>query len=50
MSKDYARAQNMCLILNYDKSEDIRCKTSRIRIRRIYSVYSSEAIYIFVKF
>jgi len=22
----------MCLILNYDKSEDIRCKTSRIRI------------------
>jgi len=32
MSKDYAQAQNMCVISNYDKSEDIRCKTPRIRI------------------
>ena len=32
MSEDYAQAQNMCPILNYDKSEDIRRKTSRIRM------------------
>jgi len=32
MSKDYAQAQNMCLIWNYDKSEDMRCETSRIKI------------------